>query len=48
MAVFYRYQKHTPQKHCILCNLMWLKCLFMKSTDSTFPPETMRLLVENV
>lgn len=46
MAAFYRYQKHTLEKHCMPCNLTWLKCLFEKSTDFTFPPETMRLLVE--
>lgn len=46
MSAFYRYQHHKMKKLCIICNLTWLKCLLRKSTDITFPPETMGLMVE--
>lgn len=46
MSAFYRYQQHKVKKHYLPCNLTWLKCLLRKSTDVTFPPGTMRLLVE--
>lgn len=46
MSAFYRYQQHKMKEHCVLHNLTWLKCLLRKSIDITFPPGTMRLVVE--
>lgn len=46
MSTFYRHQQQKMKKHCIPCNLKWLKCLLRKSTDITFSPGTMRLMVE--